>query len=162
MVKDMNNELSEKEDIYDLLTDRLRNLEQECSNLIQEKKELTDSLDDQARLEKELLAAIAATEEATTTARASIDSLTRITLEINGEAVPTQDELEKCKARIPMVEREIERKGVSIHYLNKQVDLLKELKSLDLEQLQMISQGGSQMQNMLHSFIKSWEKIKSQ
>jgi hypothetical protein len=41
------------------------------------------------------------------------------------------------------------------------VDLLKELKNLDLEQLHMISQGGSQMQNALHSFIKNWEKIKS-
>jgi hypothetical protein len=47
--------LVEKEDIYDLLTDRLRNLEQECSNLIQEKKELQDALEDQKRFEKELL-----------------------------------------------------------------------------------------------------------
>ena len=31
-----------------------------------------------------------------------------------------------------MVERDIERKNKTIHYLNKQIDLLKELKGLDL------------------------------
>ena len=55
-----------------------------------------------------------------------------------------------------MVERDIERKTTSIHYLNKQVDLLKELKSLDLEQLHMISQSGVSVQNVLNSFIKNW------
>lgn len=60
-----------------------------------------------------------------------------------------------------MVERDIERKGTAIHYLNKQVDLLKEIKSLDLEQLHMISQSGVSIQNVLNSFIKNWEKIKS-
>lgn len=59
------------------------------------------------------------------------------------------------------MEKDIEKKKISLVHLNKQVDLLKELKTLDLEQLQMISQGGSNMQNTLHSFIKSWEKIKS-
>ena len=44
VIKDSNNDLSEKEEIYNLLTDRLRNLEQECSNLIQDKKELSDAL----------------------------------------------------------------------------------------------------------------------
>ena len=38
MMKDMRIELTEKEEHYEQLTDRLRNLEQECSNLIQEKK----------------------------------------------------------------------------------------------------------------------------
>jgi hypothetical protein len=60
-----------------------------------------------------------------------------------------------------MVQRDIERKQTNIVYLNKQVELLKELKNLDLEQLHMIAQGGSQMQNALHSFIKNWEKIKT-
>lgn len=60
-----------------------------------------------------------------------------------------------------MVQRDIERKQTTIVYLNKQVDLLKELKNLDLEHLHMIAQGGNQMQNVLHSFIKNWEKIKS-
>ena len=55
-----------------------------------------------------------------------------------------------------MVEREIERKNVTIGYLNKQIDLLKELKGLDLEHLQLISNGGVQVQSMLHSFIKNW------
>ena len=45
-----------------MLSDRLRNLEQECSNLIQEKKELQDSLDDQKRIEKELMQATSETE----------------------------------------------------------------------------------------------------
>lgn len=35
MLKEMGVNLGEKEENYDLLTDRLRNLEQECSNLIQ-------------------------------------------------------------------------------------------------------------------------------
>lgn len=54
------------------------------------------------------------------------------------------------------MEKEIEKRKVNIQHLNKQVDLLKELKTLDLEQLQMISQGGSNMQHTLHSFIKNW------
>ena len=59
------------------------------------------------------------------------------------------------------MEKDIEKKKVVIHHLNKQIDLLKELKTLDMEQLQMISMGGSNVQNVLHSFIKNWEKIKS-
>jgi hypothetical protein len=62
---------------------------------------------------------------------------------------------------IPIIEKEIDKKKTMIHHLNKQVDLLKELKALDLEQLQMISQGGNHVQNILHSFIKNWEKIRS-
>ena len=62
---------------------------------------------------------------------------------------------------IPIIEKDIEKKKVMIHHLNKQVDLLKELKTLDMEQLALISQGGSQVQNILHNFIKNWEKIKS-
>ena len=62
---------------------------------------------------------------------------------------------------IPIIEKDIEKKKVLIHHLNKQIDLLKELKTLDMEQLLMISQGGAQMQNVLHTFIKNWEKIKS-
>jgi hypothetical protein len=85
-----------------------------------------------------------------------------VTQEVASELVRLQDELEKCKGRVPMVDREIERKSTKIHYLNKQVDLLKELKSLDLEQLHMISQSGVSIQNVLNSFIKSWENIKSQ
>ena len=48
-----------------------------------------------------------------------------------------------------------------IHHLNKQIDLLKELKTLDMEQLQLISTGGNNVQSTLHSFIKNWEKIKA-
>jgi len=145
-----------------LLTDRLRNLEQECSNLIQDKKELTDALETQLKVEKELQHQIAFTEEGITNSRSTTDSLRRVTQEISGELLSIQDELEKCKGRVPMVEREIERKTTTIHYMNKQVDLLKELKSLDLEQLHMISQSGVSVQNILNSFIKNWEKIKSQ
>ena len=145
-----------------MLTDRLRNLEQECSNLIQDKKELTDALETQLKVEKELQHQIAFTEEGITKSRSTTDSLRRVTQEISGELLSIQDELEKCKGRVPMVEREIERKTTTIHYMNKQVDLLKELKSLDLEQLHMISQSGVSVQNILNSFIKNWEKIKSQ
>ena len=52
LLKEMTNDLSEKEDIYNLLTDRLRNLEQQCSNLIQDKKELNDNLETQNKIEK--------------------------------------------------------------------------------------------------------------
>ena len=62
LLKEMTNDLSEKEDIYNLLTDRLRNLEQQCSNLIQDKKELNDNLETQNKIEKQLQEAIAATE----------------------------------------------------------------------------------------------------
>jgi len=37
-----------------------------------------------------------------------------------------------------------------INHLNKQVELVKELKGLDLDHLQMISSSGVQMQNTLH------------
>ena len=161
LLKDMANDLSEKDDLYNLLTDRLRNLEQECSNLIQDKKELHDVLDTQTKAEKELQDAIGATEESISNSRSTGDSLKRVTEEIASEMVKVQDEVEKCKGRVPMVERDIERKGTAIHYLNKQVDLLKEIKSLDLEQLHMISQSGVSIQNVLNSFIKNWEKIKS-
>ena len=52
--------------------------------------------------------------------------------ELAQERQAVEDELEKAKGRLPMVEREIERKSTMIHYLNKQVELLKELKGLDL------------------------------
>lgn len=144
------------------MTDRLRNLEQECTNLIQEKKELQDALNDQGKLEKELLENIAQTEENITQSRSTGERLKRVTEEIRTETEPVVNNLEKFKGRIPMVEREIDRKNVTIGYLNKQIELLKELKALDLEHLQLISNGGAQVQNMLHSFIKNWEKIKAQ
>ena len=48
------------------------------------------------------------------------------------DTAPVESEAEKCKGRIPIVERDIEKKQVMIHYLNKQIDLLKELKTLDM------------------------------
>jgi hypothetical protein len=60
-----------------------------------------------------------------------------------------------------MLEKEIEKSNFSINHLKKQVELLKELKGLDLDHLQMISTSGTQMQNKLESFIKNWEKLKS-
>jgi chromosome segregation ATPase len=107
MLKESNTELAEKEEVYDLLTDRLRNLEQECSNLIQEKKELQDSLDDQKRIDKELSQAVAEAEEAILQNRSNADSLRRVAQELAEETLPVQGELEKCKGRIPMVQRDI-------------------------------------------------------
>jgi hypothetical protein len=78
MLKESNTDLHEKEEVYDLLTDRLRNLEQECSNLIQEKKEMQDALEDQKRIEKELLLVTAETEEAILQNRSNTDSLRRV------------------------------------------------------------------------------------
>jgi hypothetical protein len=69
---------------------------------------------------------------------------------VEQEIVPLKNELQKCSDRIPMVEIEIEKKNTMIKHLNKQVDLLKELKGLDLDHLQMISTSGAQMQNTLH------------
>ena len=131
-MKEMNNDLGEKDDIYNLLVDRLRNLEQECSNLIQDKKELSDTVETQSKAQKELNEIIAVTEEEIAHARSTADSLNRVNEEVVAEITKVQDDLEKAKGRVPMVERDIERKETSIHYLNKQVDLLKELKSLDL------------------------------
>ena len=51
-MKEMNNDLGEKDDIYNLLVNRLRNLEQECSNLIQDKKELSDTVETQSKAQK--------------------------------------------------------------------------------------------------------------
>lgn len=161
MLKEGSAELQEKEEVYELLSDRLRNLEQECSNLIQEKKELQDAVEDQKRVEREVGAAVGEAEEAIAQNRSNADSLRRVAQEAGEEAAPVQGELEKGRGRIPLVQRDIERKQAAIGYLNKQVDLLKELKNLDLGHLHMIAQGGSQMQNALHSFIKNWEKIKS-
>lgn len=78
----MTNDLGEKEDIYNLLISRLNNLETECSNLIQDKKELTDTLETQGKTQKELNEAIAATEEEIAHARSTADSLDRVNEEI--------------------------------------------------------------------------------
>jgi hypothetical protein len=64
--------------------------------------------------------------------------------------VPVKNELQKCLDRIPMVEEEIKKFNVKIEHLIKQMDLLKELKGLDLDHLHMISNSGAQMQNTLH------------
>ena len=53
MMKEMKVNLAEKDEQYELLVDRLRNLEQECSNLIQEKKELNDALEVEKNISKE-------------------------------------------------------------------------------------------------------------
>lgn len=52
MIKEMNHQFAHKDDLYNILSDRLRSLEQECSNLIQEKKECTDTLETQIKTEK--------------------------------------------------------------------------------------------------------------
>ncbi len=44
MIKEMTHDLREKEEVYDKLVDRLSYLEQACSNLISDKKDLQDSL----------------------------------------------------------------------------------------------------------------------
>jgi hypothetical protein len=44
MIKEMHNDLDQKDANYNMLVDRLRTLEQECSNMIQLKKELQDEL----------------------------------------------------------------------------------------------------------------------
>ena len=104
---------------------------------------------------------IAQAEEGSVKNRSQTQGLLRITSEIIADTAPVESEGEKCKGRIPIVERDIEKKKVMIHHLNKQIDLLKELKTLDMEQLQLISTGGNNVQSTLHSFIKNWEKIKS-
>jgi hypothetical protein len=45
MIKEMTHDLREKEEVYDKLVDRLSYLEQACSSLITDKKDLQDSLD---------------------------------------------------------------------------------------------------------------------
>jgi hypothetical protein len=60
--------------------------------LIQEKKELSDSLGDQGRMEKEFLQEIAVCEETISSSRSTTDSLLRVTQEIVNENVPIQDE----------------------------------------------------------------------
>lgn len=42
--KEISNELQERDDLYEMLSERLRNLEQECSDLIGAKKEMGDLL----------------------------------------------------------------------------------------------------------------------
>lgn len=93
--------------------------------------------------------------------RCASEILVRLNKELEQEIVPVKNELQKCTDRIPMVENEIEKKNVMINHLNKQVELIKELKGLDLDHLHMISTSGIQMQNTLHEFIKNWEKLKS-
>jgi chromosome segregation ATPase len=144
-----------------MLTDRLRSLEQESSNLIQEKKELSDAIESEKQISKEFDEKNQKLLADTLTCRSHMDALTRLTTELQGQIPVAKGDLEKFKGRIPLVERDIEKKRVVLGYLNKQVDLLKELKTLDLQQLQMISQGGANMQNTLYQFIKNWEKIKT-
>lgn len=44
--------------------------------------------------------------------------------------------------------------------MNKQVELIKEMKNLNLEEMKLIATGGHQIQESLINFIKKWEKIK--
>lgn len=66
-------------------------MEQECSNLIQEKKELQDSLDDQKRMEKELMQAISESDESIIQNRSNADAVKRVTRELLDETAPIQD-----------------------------------------------------------------------
>ena len=66
-------------------------MEQECSNLIQEKKELQDSLDDQKRMEKELMQAISESDESIIQNRSNADAVKRGTRELLDETAPIQD-----------------------------------------------------------------------
>lgn len=79
MMKEMKVDLNEKSELYEQLTDRLRNLEQECSNLIQEKKELTDSIETQKTIQKEMNQKIAQAEEGSVKNRSRTQGLLRIT-----------------------------------------------------------------------------------
>ena len=112
-------------------------------------------------ISKEFNEKISEIDSSTTTGKSKTSALTRISTEISNDLAPTDGELQKCLGRIPLVEKDIEKKKVMIHHLNKQIDLLKEMKTLDMQQLQLISTGGSNVQNVLHSFIKNWEKIKA-
>lgn len=58
------------------------------------------------------------------------------------------------------MEKEIEKKKEQIEYMNKQVELIKEMKNLNLEEMKLIATGGHQIQESLVNFIKKWEKIK--
>jgi hypothetical protein len=44
MLKEMTNDLEEKEDIHEKLDKRLGKLEQDCTNLISDKKDMQDGL----------------------------------------------------------------------------------------------------------------------
>ncbi len=44
MLKEMKNDLEEKEEIHDKLAERLSRLEQDCTNLISDKKDMQDGL----------------------------------------------------------------------------------------------------------------------
>ena len=44
MIKEMTNDLREKEEIYEKLVDRLGKLEQDCSALISDKKDFQDAV----------------------------------------------------------------------------------------------------------------------
>ena len=103
MMKEMKVNLAEKDEQYELLVDRLRNLEQECSNLIQEKKELNDALEVEKNISKEFDEKLVEIETNTTTSRSKNEALTRLITEISNEIPPTEGQFEKCKGRIPIV-----------------------------------------------------------
>lgn len=82
MLKEMTINLREKEENYELLTDRLRNLEQECSNFIQEKKELNDALETEKNISKEFNEKIEELDHAIMSSKSRTDSLNRIISEV--------------------------------------------------------------------------------
>jgi hypothetical protein len=55
MLKEMTHDLREKEEVYDKMVDRLSYLEQACSSLITDKKDLQDSLDAEEKKEASLV-----------------------------------------------------------------------------------------------------------
>lgn len=46
--------------------------------------------------------------------------------------MPVKNDLDRALGRIPLVEKEIEKKKEQIEYMNKQVELIKEMKNLNL------------------------------
>ena len=63
--------------------------------------------------------------------------------------------------RIPLVEKDIAKKKQELEYMSKQVELVKELRNLNLEEMKMVATGGNQIQSSLNNFIKKWQKIKT-
>lgn len=62
--------------------------------------------------------------------------------------------------KIPLVQKDIAKKKEELEYMSKQVELVKELRNLNLEEMKMVASGGNQIQSSLANFIKKWQKIK--
>lgn len=130
--KKISSEIAERDRLLTFFGDRLKKLEQDSEGLIQDKKEIADNLEHEEQLLKERRAKIAEMKGRILEAQANTEGARRTLEIVEKDMLPVKNEFERAQGRIPLVEREIEKKREQVEHLNRQVELIKEMKNLNL------------------------------